>query len=106
MISFSRRFTTFNLLFKVCIIPLSCRDTQIKDITQAQHQPGTTLLQHQTIEIPILSEMPASLPGVRCYTDASTSPDLPSNLSRDVGIGIFIVNNQVHPVQPSTSKLP
>jgi hypothetical protein len=43
--------------------------------------------------------MPASLPGVRCYTDASTSPDLPSNLSRDAGIGIFIVNNQVQPVQ-------
>jgi len=43
--------------------------------------------------------MPTSLPGVRCYTDASTSPDLASNLSRDAGIGIFIVNNQVHPVQ-------
>ena len=48
---------------------------------------------------PYLVRMPASLPGIRCYTDASTSPDLPSNLSRDAGIGIFIVNNQVHPVQ-------
>jgi len=46
-----------------------------------------------------LVRLPASLIGVRCYTDTSTSPDLPSNLSRNTGIGIFIVNNQVHPVQ-------
>ena len=43
--------------------------------------------------------MPAFLPGICCYIDVSTSPDLPSNLSTDSGIGIFIVNNQVHPVQ-------
>jgi hypothetical protein len=48
---------------------------------------------------PYLVRLPALLTGVRCYTDASTSPDLSSNSSRNVGIGIFIVNNQVHPVQ-------
>jgi ribonuclease HI len=46
-----------------------------------------------------LLDLPASLTGIRCYTDASTSSNLPSNLSRNAGIGIFIINNQVHPVQ-------
>jgi len=43
--------------------------------------------------------LPALLSGVRCYTDASTSPDLHSNTYRNAGIGIFIINNQIHPVQ-------
>jgi hypothetical protein len=48
---------------------------------------------------PYLVRLPALLTVVRCYTDASTSLDLPSNLPRNAGIGIFIINNQVHPVQ-------
>jgi len=48
---------------------------------------------------PYLIRLPASLTEVRCYTDASTSLDLPSNLSRNVGIDVFIVNNQKHLVQ-------
>jgi hypothetical protein len=40
-----------------------------------------------------------SLQGVRCYTDASTSPDLPSSNPRIAGIGLFIINTQVQPAQ-------
>jgi hypothetical protein len=68
--------------------------------TQQGHYPSTTTNRDMTSSIttpndkdPYLVRLPASLTGVRCYTDASTSPDLPSNLSRYAGIGIFIVNN-------------
>jgi hypothetical protein len=40
-----------------------------------------------------LVRLPALLRGVRCYIDASTSPDLSSNSSRNAGIGIFIISN-------------
>jgi hypothetical protein len=39
------------------------------------------------------------LQGVRCYTDASTSLDFPSLPPRNAGLGLFIVNTQVHPAQ-------
>ena len=79
--------------------------------TQQGHYPSTSTTRDMTFSTtrpnnrdPYLVRLPASLTGVRCYTDASTSPDLPSNLSRNAGIGIFIVNNQVHRCKPSTSK--
>ena len=46
-----------------------------------------------------LVRLPALLQGVRCYTDASTSPDLPSLTPRNAGIGLFIINTQIHPAQ-------
>jgi putative N-acetylmannosamine-6-phosphate epimerase len=41
--------------------------------------------------------LPALLSGARCYTDASILPDAVSSLPRTAGIGIFIINMQVHP---------
>jgi hypothetical protein len=35
---------------------------------------------------------PSTMQGLRCYTDASTTPDLLSNGIRPAGIGIFITN--------------
>jgi ribonuclease HI len=40
---------------------------------------------------------PTLLQGYRCYTDASTQPDLAFSNPRDAGIGIFIVNTTMHP---------
>lgn len=37
--------------------------------------------------------MPATLPGTRCYTDASIAPDNFLQVSSSAGLGIFIVNN-------------
>lgn len=57
----------------------------------------------QTVGDPLkdryLVRHPGLLHGVRCYTDASTSPDLPSPNSRNAGIGLFIINTQVQPSQ-------
>jgi hypothetical protein len=44
-------------------------------------------------------ELPALLTGVRCYVDASTAPDLPTQPPRIAGLGILFVNTQVQPVQ-------
>ena len=46
-----------------------------------------------------LVRLPALLQGVRCYTDASTTPDLPSLTSRNAGIRLLIINTQVQPAQ-------
>jgi hypothetical protein len=35
--------------------------------------------------------------GFRCYTDASTTPDLLPNVMRDAGLDIFIINTDVQP---------
>jgi hypothetical protein len=43
-------------------------------------------------------QMPALLPGVRCYADASTTPDHPSMQPRMAGLGVFFLNTQVQPV--------
>ena len=42
---------------------------------------------------------PVLLSGVRCYVDASTTPDHLSTTNRRAGLGIFIVNQQVQPAQ-------
>jgi len=44
-------------------------------------------------------QVPALLPGVRCYVDASTVPDHPSLPPRMAGLGILFVNTQVQPAQ-------
>lgn len=36
--------------------------------------------------------LPAALPGTRCYTDASISPDNSLQVPRSAGLGIFIIN--------------
>lgn len=46
-----------------------------------------------------LVPFPTLLQGTRCYVDASTQPDLAISTPRDAGLGIFIVNTQVHPTQ-------
>ena len=43
--------------------------------------------------------MPALLPGVRCYADASLTPDHALPPPRTAGLGVFLVNTQVQPVQ-------
>lgn len=43
--------------------------------------------------------MPALIQGVRCYTNASLTPDQPSMQPRTAGLGIFFVNPQVPPTQ-------
>jgi hypothetical protein len=42
---------------------------------------------------------PVLLPGIRYYVDASTTPDQSPISNRTAGIGVFIVNQQVQPVQ-------
>lgn len=44
-------------------------------------------------------QVPALLPGIRCFVDASTTPDTSSQSPRKVGIGILFVNTQVQLVQ-------
>lgn len=44
-------------------------------------------------------QYPVLLPGIRCYVDAAATPYHLSTTSRKAGLGIFIVNPQVHPVQ-------
>lgn len=39
------------------------------------------------------------LQGSKCYTDASTMPDLHSLIPKKAGIGVLITNTQVHPPQ-------
>lgn len=46
-----------------------------------------------------LVHTPLLLPGVRCYTDASTTPDSSSTMATNAGLGILIINNQRHPTQ-------
>jgi hypothetical protein len=42
-------------------------------------------------------QLPALLPGSRCYTDASTIPDRASSTPKKVGL--FIINTETHPPQ-------
>jgi ribonuclease HI len=42
-----------------------------------------------------LVQLPSSLQGIRCYTDASTQPDVSQVIPRPAGIGIFIVNTEM-----------
>jgi hypothetical protein len=44
------------------------------------------------LEDVFLVRLPGVLHDVRCYTDASTSPDLPSLPPRNAGIDLFIIN--------------
>lgn len=39
--------------------------------------------------------LPVLLPGTRCYTDASTAPDSSMQVTRQAGLGIFIVTTQL-----------
>ena len=43
--------------------------------------------------------LPALMPGVRCYADASLLPDQILSPPRTAGLGIFLVNTQVQPAQ-------
>lgn len=43
--------------------------------------------------------MPALLPGIRCFVDASTTHDHSSPSARNASIGILFVNTQVQPLQ-------
>lgn len=52
---------------------------------------------HQTNRFTVLN--PILLPRVRCYTDASITPDQPPQQLRLAGLGVFFVNTQVQPAQ-------
>jgi ribonuclease HI len=65
----------------------------INQTTEQENRYSTTMLDRFLVPFPVLLE------GSRCYTDASTQPDLVTPIPREAGIGIFIVNTQVHPPQ-------
>jgi ribonuclease HI len=48
---------------------------------------------------PHLLTFPTLLEGVRCYTDASIPPDNLSTNLRNAGLGVFIINTNLDPVQ-------
>jgi hypothetical protein len=47
---------------------------------------------------------PALLQGIRCFIDASTSPDQPSLILRQAGLGILIVNTEAPTTQTGYIK--
>lgn len=59
------------------------------------------LLHTQVLPMPGLSLyrvlLPARLPGIRCYTDASTARDTPLQVSRQAGLGVFIIDTSSQP---------
>ena len=63
---------------------------------------GIQTLHIQTLPSPpwYRVQLPALLPGTRCYTDASTSPDMHQQVRRTAGLGVFIVNNHQQPTSP------
>lgn len=61
-------------------------------VNQMQTNNGT-MMDRFTIRIPTL------LQGIRCYTDASTTPDHASLGPTKAGIGVFNINTQVQPTQ-------
>jgi hypothetical protein len=83
-------------------------------LASPQHQnanPAPTLpgLASPTIGTPSQMDrymvlMSTLLPGIRCFVDASTQPDQTTNHVSLAGIGILIVNTQVHPMQTTYIK--
>ena len=65
------------------------------DVHESRHQP----MLMQTLPSPpwYRVQLPALLPGTRCYTDASTSPDMQQQVRRTAGLGVLIVNNHQQP---------
>ena len=61
------------------------------DVHESRHLP----MLMQTLPSPpwYRVQLPALLPGTRCYTDASTSPDMQQQVRRTAGLGVLIVNN-------------
>ena len=78
---------------------------------QALPQLGTSLLSinnayartgqgsHQTTSVmdSLLVPFLTSIIGTRCYTDASTTPDITASAPKQAGLGIFIINTHVQP---------
>jgi hypothetical protein len=62
--------------------------------TDSQEPQHTTLNQQNRVTS-YLVQLPSSLQGIRCYTDASTQPDVSQVIPRPAGIGIFIVNTEM-----------
>lgn len=60
------------------------------------HPPRWQSLENTDIH---LVTHPSLLEGVQCYTDASISPDSLSTNLRNAGLGVFIVNAHLQPVQ-------
>jgi len=71
------------------ILPSAPRN-QEGDTIQGRSNPQTNRF---------ILHMPAIVPGIRCYVDASTTPDHPSLPSRMAGLGIFFVNTQIQQAQ-------
>jgi hypothetical protein len=68
-------------------------NSQLRQGNEATHASNPT---HQMDRYAV--QVPALL-GIRCFVDASTMPDQPNQPARQAGIGIFIVNTQVQPMQ-------
>jgi hypothetical protein len=69
-------------------------------IAGTTHIPPTCTLDHSAVAMNRLTVLSRGLLlGIRCYVDASITPDSqPTNIKK-AGIGIFFVNPQVQPVQ-------
>jgi len=64
---------------------------------------NTSMMQDQ-MENRYTISTPALLQGIRCFIDASTSPDQPSLMLRQAGLGILIVNTEAPTTQTGYIK--
>jgi hypothetical protein len=70
--------------------------TSINPILQTS--PTANLVQHTTqVADRYLVQLPSSLHGFRCYSDASLSPNIQQVQTRHAGIDVFIVNTDLSP---------
>jgi hypothetical protein len=77
-------------LFNQGMVLLSI-DNRAEPLQQVQDPPSS----RDNLLVPF----PTLLQGIRCYTDASTAPDLHTHGSRVAGLGVFFVNLQTTPPQ-------
>jgi hypothetical protein len=74
-------------------LPFAGQSTRRTDANQPQNQ---ALPESVIISMPVHRVLlPALLQGARCYTDASTQPDTPQQVTRRAGLGVFIVNSHL-----------
>lgn len=66
---------------------------------QTTNRATATLMGDQARGNPFVIQMPATLQGSRCYSDAAITPDQISTAPRRAGLGVFIINMLVHPPQ-------
>ena len=74
---------------------ISTHDEQDNPTQEAIHNTEAVTSSINASIPSINNGMAGLLSGVRCYTDASLTPDLQSLQPRPAGIGLFIINTQV-----------